>query len=251
MAPDSWPSPRRHRAPLHDLRRPPSPAPRRWSYGPNRPGAEPHKSGLRTRLRRPGRAEHARNLFPRRQNTVSRPRQPPRHLPGALLALRQRRGAASTGRRPRRSSSAIENVRPPRRSTRSRRNLLLSQTRDNCAEPRSLYRFPVGHEPKMRRRASNSTRFLRSYSEPRPKGETPTSLAPQPPGRIMSASALRIAVLGTPNSPPYGSSISRMTKTAIVIDSAHKTVIVVTIAFGRAVKPNDPNRIESQITNTQ
>ena len=35
-----------------------------------------------------------------------------------------------------------------------------------------------------------------------PKGETHPKASPQLPGRIMSASALRIAVLGTPNSPP-------------------------------------------------
>jgi hypothetical protein len=53
-------------------------------------------------------------------------------------------------------------------------------------------RFCFGHESKMRHQASNSTRFLSPHS----------NFVPHPPGRIISLSALRIAVLGTPNSPP-------------------------------------------------
>jgi hypothetical protein len=75
--------------------------------------------------------------------------------------------------------------------------------------------------------------------------------APSIPQRIMSASEFRIDVLGMPNNPPYGTSMSRITNIALVIDMAHSAMTMVLKLFGGARKPKVPNKMSSQNTKTQ
>ena len=69
--------------------------------------------------------------------------------------------------------------------------------------------------------------------------------------RIMSASAWRIELLGTPNRPPYGTSRSWMTKIAELTETAHITITMMLSAFGGARRPKLANTIASQNTSTQ
>ena len=55
---------------------------------------------------------------------------------------------------------------------------------------------------------------------------------PADPQRIMSASECRIDVLGMPNNPPYGTSMSRITNIALVTDKAHNAMTMVLRVFG-------------------
>ena len=75
--------------------------------------------------------------------------------------------------------------------------------------------------------------------------------APSIPQRIMSASEFRIDVLGMPNNPPYGTSMSRITNIALVTDMAHNAMTMVLRVFGGARKPKVPNKMRSQNTKTQ
>ena len=60
-----------------------------------------------------------------------------------------------------------------------------------------------------------------------------------------------IDVLGMPNNPPYGTSMSRITNIALVTDMAHNAMTMVLRLFGGARKPKVPNKMRSQNTKTQ
>ncbi len=81
--------------------------------------------------------------------------------------------------------------------------------------------------------------------------DTSPAFGPVDPQRIMSASEFRIDVLGMPNNPPYGTSMSRMTNIALVTDMAHNAMTMVLRVFGGARKPKVPNKMRSQNTKTQ